>query len=271
MVCRSKGQSVVQVAASRSGASLYDERTAWMKRPVRPGSPIWSAVLLVDGAPNRWRDRLVLSNEVELCELRKDAALAREIRVSLPAELSVETYIELAQTFAEQVFVRSGMIVDLNVWGDISADCEPRPWASLLMTTRRVTPAGFGKKVREWSDHALPGTLRERWAQFANGALAKNGFPATLDHRSNFDRGIDLEPQIKIGPAAMRRARAGEVMERVVENEGIKRRNCERRSVTAPGPVGVKTLSGPTREVEPLECISLFAFCRRLGVVEKSA
>jgi len=143
------------------------------------------------------------------------------------------------------------MIVDLNVWGDISADREPRPWASLLMTTKRVTLAGFGKKVREWNDRALLGTWRERWAQFANGTLARNGFPAALDHGSNFDRGIDLEPRIKVGQAAMRRARAGEVMERIVENEGIKRRNCERRSVTPPGPVGVDAVRTDARSGDP--------------------
>jgi hypothetical protein len=151
MVRRPKGQSVVQVAASRSGVSLYDERTGRKKRPVRRDSPVWSAMLLVDEAPARWRHGLVLWNEVELCEQRNASFLAREIRLALPAELSVAICIELARTFAEQVFVRNGMIVDLNICADGGAKCEPRPWASLLMTTRRVTPAGLGMKDPEWN------------------------------------------------------------------------------------------------------------------------
>ena len=229
MVSRSKGHSVVQVAASRSGTRLFDERTGRTKRPVRQDTPVASAILLADNAPSRWSDRSVLWNEVEAREMRLDSALAREIQVALPAELPLQADVTLAQTYAEEVFVKSGMIVDLNVWL-ASADEEPlRPWASLLVTTRNVTQEGFGFKVRAWNDRAKLISWRGQWSEICNAGLAAHGFPATLDHRSNFARGIDLEPQNKVGAAARRRSRAGEVMERVVEHQEIAKRNLERK------------------------------------------
>ena len=68
MVQRSKGHSVVQIAASRSGTRLYDERYGRTRRPVCDDTPCWSEILLPDGAPARWRDRSVLWNEVEARE-----------------------------------------------------------------------------------------------------------------------------------------------------------------------------------------------------------
>jgi hypothetical protein len=87
MVQRSAGQSAVQTAASRSGMRLYDERYGRTRQPVRRDTPRHSAVLLPAGAPVAWRDGSVLWNEVEACEKRRDAGLAREIEVALPAEL----------------------------------------------------------------------------------------------------------------------------------------------------------------------------------------
>jgi hypothetical protein len=69
---------------------------------------------------------------------------------------------------------------------------------------------------------------REQWAAIANSALAAHGFAVTVDHRFNAARGIAVEPQNKIGAASLRRARAGEVTERVEEHVEIARRNAAR-------------------------------------------
>jgi hypothetical protein len=158
--------------------------------------------------------------------------LAREIEVALAAELPAElpsgAATDLACGFADTIFVQSGMVVDLNVWTDRRADGVPAPWASLLLTTRVVEGGRFGRKVRDWNDRATLMAWREQWAAIANSALAAHGFAVTLDHRSNAARGIALEPQNKIGAASLRRARAGEVMERVEEHVEIARRNAAR-------------------------------------------
>ena len=158
-----------------------------------------------------------------------DSVLAREIQVALPAEWPVQANVNLAHTYAEEMFVSSGMIVDLNVWLTSADEGLVRPWASLPVITRNVNPEGSGFKVRAWNDRAQLVSWRRQWAEFCNAGLAAHGFLATLDHRSNFARGIDLERQNKIGAAARRRSQAGEVMERVVEHQEIARRNLERK------------------------------------------
>ena len=68
MVQRSKGQSVVAVAADRARVRLHDERLdqAMVPLPAKRGTaPVFSAVLLPDGAPAAYRDRGTLWNAVE--------------------------------------------------------------------------------------------------------------------------------------------------------------------------------------------------------------
>ena len=69
---------------------------------------------------------------------------------------------------------------------------------------------------------------RARWAELVNERLAEVGIDGQVDHRSNAARGIDLEPQNKIGPAGARRAVRGEDAERADEHRAIARRNGER-------------------------------------------
>jgi len=91
--------------------------------------------------------------------------------------------------------------------------------------------AGFGLKERAWNDRALLRVWRERWAEMANARLLELGHDQRIDHRSHKARGLDLEPQNKLGPAAARRAKQGEDAERserADEHRAIARRNGER-------------------------------------------
>ncbi len=146
--------------------------------------------------------------------------------------------IALVRDFAREQFVSKGMVADINIhWGQ-SAAGEAQPHAHIMLTMRRVVPgpdglpeAGvFGLKERAWDDRALLLSWRARWAEMTNERLAVAGAGAAtrIDHRSNADRGIDLEPQNKIGPAGARRAVRGEDAERADEHRAIARRNGER-------------------------------------------
>jgi len=107
--------------------------------------------------------------------------------------------------------------------------------SATVLTAVPVMPwserSGFGLKERAWNDRALLGIWRERWAEMANARLAEFGHDQRIDHRSHKARGIDLEPQNKIGPAAARRAKQGEDAgrsERADDHRAIARRNGER-------------------------------------------
>lgn len=231
MVQRSKGHSAVAVAADRARARLFDRRLARSCQPLpckRGSLPILSEVLLPESAPERWRDREELWNEVVVREERRDAGLAREVEFALPAELSPEQATALARDYVLAAFVAEGMAADLNVHWALRDDGQAKPYAQALLTLRRAEPEGFGLKERAWNDRANAVRWRRLWAEMANARLVAHGHTARIDHRSHAERGLALEPQNKIGPNAARRARRGELSERVEEHRAIARRNAGR-------------------------------------------
>jgi len=197
--------------------------------PAKRGTqPILSEVLPPGGAPQSWRDREVLWNEVEARERRRDAGLAREVEFALPAELLPGQAAALARAYVLAAFVAEGMVADLSVHWALREDGQPKPYAQVLLTLRQAGPGGFGLKQRAWNDRANAGRWRQLWAEMANACLATHGHAARIDHRSHAERGLALEPQNKVGPNAARRARRGEPSERVDEHHAIARRNQER-------------------------------------------
>ncbi|MGO9719245.1 MAG: MobA/MobL family protein, partial [Methylocella sp.] len=87
VIQRAAGRSAVAAAAYRAAARLFDERLGRTFNYSAKAGVIHSEILLPDGAPGRWLDRVILWNEVEAFERRKDAQLAREVELALPREL----------------------------------------------------------------------------------------------------------------------------------------------------------------------------------------
>ena len=167
VVQRSKGQSVVAVAADRARVRLHDQRLDRMQAPLpakRGTMPILSKVLLPDGAPDRWHSREVLWNEVEACGRQRNACLAREVEFALPAELLPYQAAALARDYVQVAFVAEGMAADLNVHWALRPDGQPKPYAQVLLTMRRIGAEGFGLKERAWNDRA---------AAFAGGSYGR--------------------------------------------------------------------------------------------------
>jgi len=228
VISRSSGSSAVAAAAYRSASRLHDQRLDRAHDFSNKAGVVHSEVMLPDGAPERWRDREALWNDVEAAELRKDAQLAREIEFSLPRELDQEQGIRLARDFVAREFVDRGMVADLNVHWDMGEDGLPKPHAHVMLGLRQVTGEGFGPKVREWNRTELLTHWREAWAEHVNTRLAELDIDARVDHRSLEAQGIELEPQHKIGPAASRMAGQGLASERLDEHHAIARENGTR-------------------------------------------
>jgi Ti-type conjugative transfer relaxase TraA len=260
VIGRSAGRSAIAAAAYRAAEALHDSELGRTFNYLSKPGVVHSEIMLPAGAPSRWQDRETLWNEVAARDpksrdesrrvlddpdaprknRRREKQLAREIELALPRELSQAEAIALARDFAREQFVDRGMVADLNVhWGQ-SATGEAQPHAHIMLTMRRVVPGldgdpdghldggAFGPKERAWNATALVTSWRARWAEMVNARLAEAGIDARVDHRSNAARGIDLEPQNKIGPAGARRAVRGEDAERADEHRAIARRNGER-------------------------------------------
>ena len=219
VIGRKSGSRAVASAAYRSGSRLRDERFERSHDFSGKRGVVHSEVMLPENAPEAWRDRERLWNDVEAFEIRKDAQLAREVEFAIPREMTQAQGIELARDFVRGEFVDRGMIADLNVHWDFGEDGMPKPHAHVMLTMRQVgvngDESGFGPKVRDWNRTEMVARWRERWAELANERLAELDIDARIDHRSLEAQGIALEPQSQIGAPAKRIEGQG------VEGQGI--------------------------------------------------
>src|SRR5271168_5363320 len=233
VIGRKSGSSAVASAAYRSGSRQRDERLERSHDFSGKRGVVHSEVMLPENAPQAWRDRERLWNDVEASEVRKDAQLAREVEFAIPREMTQAQGIELARDFARSEFVDHGMIADLNVHWDFGEDGMPKPHAHVMLTMRAVDENGFGRKVRDWNRTEMVERWRARWAALANERLAELDIDARIDHRSLEAQGIALEPQSQIGAPAKRievRGIEGEAIEadRAEMHREIARGNGER-------------------------------------------
>src|SRR5438477_8511180 len=118
VIGRKAGSSAVASAAYRSASRLRDERSERTHDFSAKRGVIHSEVMLPENAPEAWRDRARLWNDVEDFEVRKDAQLAREVEFAIPREMTQAQGIELARDFVRAAFVDRGMIADLNMHWD---------------------------------------------------------------------------------------------------------------------------------------------------------
>jgi len=161
---------------------------------------------------------------VEASEKRRDAQLCREVEVALPKELSREKQNELVRGFVREQFVSRGMVADVAIHrGD-----ENNPHAHVLLTTREVSPEGFGRKAREWNGREVLEGWRREWAERANRELERAGLRERIDHRSFASRGIDRELTRHEGPAVRQMEARGIPTERGELNRAVAERNRAR-------------------------------------------
>jgi Ti-type conjugative transfer relaxase TraA len=217
---RSAAGAVAYRVGSRSGAAVMAYRAGEKLRDPQTGQSfdysrkarldaegfgiLHSEIVLPTGAPDWMRDRQALIDAVEASEKRVDAQLFREIELSLPRELTLERQIELVRAFVQSAFVSTGMAADFAIHDERASDGGRNPHAHILLTMREIGPHGFGRKVRAWNNPAMLREWREAWAEMANEKLAELGFERRLDHRSHRERGIQIEPDIYVGPRAKR-------------------------------------------------------------------
>jgi len=228
IIGRKSGSSAVASAAYRSASRLRDERLERTHDFSGKRGVVHSEVMLPENAPQAWSDRERLWNDVEACEVRRDAQLAREVEFALPRELTERQGVELARDFVQSEFVDQGMIADLNVHSDRAEDGALKPHAHVMLTMRAVDESGFGKKVRDWNRTERVERWRERWAELANERLAQLDIDARIDHRSLEAQGIALEPQSQIGAPAHRIESEGLEADRAEMHREIARGNGER-------------------------------------------
>lgn len=185
VIKRSKGLSATVAAASHAAELIVNERTGEVHDHTRKKNVLHSKILAPEGAPGWVFNRAELWNKVELGEKRKDAQVCREIKISLPFELSSQQRLDLILSYVKKNFVRYGMVADACLHAPPQGGNDKNFHAYVLLTMRRLEGDGFGKKATEWNAVAMLESWRANWAKEANAALAQYGHEARIDHRSH--------------------------------------------------------------------------------------
>ena len=227
---RATGGNAVRSAAYNAREAIEAERTGEVFSFRHRDPAEHHDVLLPEGADARLADSAVLWNAAEAAEKRRDAQVAREIVLALPAdrELSTEDRIELARSFAEQHFVARGLAVQLDVhaphpepgWGKERGEGEGAwtegtggdhtNWhAHLLITTRRVEGDHLAaKKARDLDPEVRKTGARtlvtdaeawgETWRAHQDRYFQEHGIELRVDATA-------AHPGEHIGPVRMRK------------------------------------------------------------------
>ena len=148
---RGKGQSAIASAAYRAGTKLECTYYGEVSDYTRKGGVVLAEIHLPKQAPERFKDREILWNEVEWIEGNKKAQLAHSFDITLMNEFSMEENIELARRFVEEQLVARGMIADLAIHDPKKAkDKIPNPHMHIMVPIRPLKEDGtWGQKQKK--------------------------------------------------------------------------------------------------------------------------
>jgi len=229
-VSRGNGRSGTAAAAYRAGVRLSDERTGEVHDYTRKTGIEHTELVLPEGVT---LDREQLWNAAEAAEKRKDARVAREFELALPAELTLEQRRELATDFAKSLVDKYEVAADVAVHEPSRKGDQRNHHAHILIMTRQISAQGLGGKTDlEREDKALRAAgkpsgrkqieaLRADWATRCNKALERAGHQERVSHKSLEAQGIYREPTTHLGPVATAMERRGERSERGDLNRGL--------------------------------------------------
>ncbi|MFT9056454.1 MAG: MobQ family relaxase [Ethanoligenens sp.] len=238
IIKRSQGRSAVAAAAYRSGQRLTNEWDGITHDYTKKGGVVYSEILLPAHSPPEFYDRSTLWNSVEKAEKSRDAQLAREIEIALPAEIDRCSQIQLVSKYVQDIFVSAGMCVDYS----IHDKGDGNPHAHIMLTMRpllqneewgakcrkeydldargqRIRLPGGGFKshrvnITDWNDPGKAEHWRTQWARYANAMLDARNLPQRVDHRSYARQGVQQVPTVHMGVAASQMERRGLVTEK---------------------------------------------------------
>ncbi len=208
-------------------------------------------IVLPAKAPAWAKDREKLWNAAELVEKngkrgprkgqwKENVVVAREWFFALPAELSREGRLAVARIMAQYLADKHGIAIDFAIHKP-GKEGDERNWhVHMLMTSRRMTEGGLGKKATEFSDSLEKGSeltkaLRAKTAEILTGQLKKEGKAhlVKVEYKSYKARGVQRQPTRHQGPARTNMRRKQRRLEREAWEEEQHQRQQARQAKEA--------------------------------------
>jgi len=212
-ISRLQGGSIAKSASYALRKNLLDTHEQEMHYYSHLKDILYSEILTPENAPEEFCDLQTLMAAAEQAENRYDARVGRVLRLSLPnnVELSTQDRITLARDFVREVFVTQGMCAILAIHEGKNVDPQKNnPHAHIILTDRPVDVNGFcSHKNREWNKVSQLRKWRRLWAEHQNRFFKEKGLNLEVSHESLEVQGIEREPTIPLGRAAMALERKG--------------------------------------------------------------
>jgi len=206
------GRNTVRAIAYRSGCKLYDEKTGesfnyehkaveHVELLLPKDAPAWAVEIQKLMAEDRREGVQAFVDKVEAAEKRVDSQVWREFEFALHRELTKEQNMALAREFVADEICSHGMAAQLNFHFDEDKETgEAKPHCHVTATMRYLEEDGLSaKKERAWNSKSFLYDLRVKWEEYSNTCLKLHGHDVQIDHRSHVERGIEMEPQPKLG------------------------------------------------------------------------
>lgn len=180
---RSEGKSSLYLSAYNSRMRLKDEKTGLVFNYKKKKEDLMhSDILLPKNAPERFKNRSVLWNNIEHIESRKDSQLARTFICALPRSLSLEENKKLLEEYIQKNFISKGMCADYAIHNDAENN---NPHAHVMLTMREIENGDFSKKKnREWNKKENVELWRRSWSVSINKYLRQNKKSDYVTHLS---------------------------------------------------------------------------------------
>ena len=235
---KSGGSSAVASAAYRSCSNLaqviIDKETGLEvelnHNYSNKGGLAYSNIFAPDFVDNWCIDRNKLWQNVEEREVRVNACYARDIKLALQIEFTLEENIQVLSEFVQEMFVSEGIIADTN----IHIDNMNNPHAHIMLTTRHLiynedNNLEFGAKNRLLDSKAFLYLMRSRWADINNKYFKIYDIDKCITHESYEARGFAfINPTIHEGASRhVDEFGYDSSLERIATNKDIVAKNIE--------------------------------------------
>jgi len=241
-ISRSSGRSATASSAYRASEKITDLRTGLVHDYTKKQGVEYTEIISnLDISLSRSQ----VWNTAEITETRKNSRVAREFIVALPNELNSEQRKDLAKEFAQYLVDKYSVVADLAVHAPSKEGDERNHHAHIMITTRKASMVEGELKLLDKADLELSNTqrkdlglcvtqdeikeIRASWANMANRSLELSGSNERIDHRSNEDQNIDLQPTIHEGPKVTQLRRKGIDTEISKHNDQVKLENDQHR------------------------------------------
>lgn len=253
-ISRAKGKTAIAAAAYRAGTILTDNETGITHNYAKKSEVTYTEIILPEHAPEEYRNREILWNEVQKVETQDRARLAREWEVAIPNELDLDQAKTLIRNFGESL-VKEGMCIDLAIhwkngnhhahimgttrpigkdgkWAPkerkgYKLDAEGNKIPVIDTKTGKQKIGARGQKMwqretvqaNDWNRREKVEEWRKRWADCCNKYLARE---LQIDHRSYERQGVTQLPTVHEGYAARLMEQRGTVSDLCQRNRDIR-------------------------------------------------